>query len=272
MRLDAWLADAEARLAGAGIDSPRLEAQVLAGHILGQNRSWVLAHPDAEIDGGEALVRRAQGEPLAYILGWREFYGRRFSVAPGVLIPRHETEILIDAALEIISEHEITTAIDIGTGSGCLTITLKLERPELEVSAVDISEEALEIAKANARDLGADISFKRGDLLRGFTAKYGLIISNPPYIALGDPLPKDVADWEPPSALYAGEDGLAIYKRLAWEAPASIEPGGWMIVEMGDGMADAAVPHFDHAGWIVHRVEPDLDGMPRAAILQWPSA
>src|ERR1044072_4019884 len=181
---------ARERLEAAGIESPALEAQLLAGHVLLVDRTYVLTHPEEEFPelAGETLLQRREGqEPLAYILGEREFFGRRFRVGPGVLIPRQETETLVEAAME---QSDVQSVLDVGTGSGCIAITLKLERPEWEVTAVDISERALDIASDNAKLLGADVRYLLSD---GFASLLGesfdLIVTNPPYVGLHEALP-----------------------------------------------------------------------------------
>ena len=270
------VAACEARLLGAGVDTPRLDAQMLVAHALGVERTWVLAHGSDELAASQQMealcARRASREPLAYILGWREFFGRRFIVTPDVLIPRHETETLIDAAL---AEKHVREVLDIGTGSGCIALTLALERPEWSVTACDISQSALEVARENAARLlhvepllgqaRTKVRLLRSDLFAALEGlQFDLIVSNPPYVASDDPLPPEVKDHEPATALYADEGGLAVYRRLAEEAHRHLRAGGTLIVEVGDRQSGPVGMVFADAGWHVERTVNDLNGTPRA--------
>ncbi|MCW5936985.1 MAG: peptide chain release factor N(5)-glutamine methyltransferase [Fimbriimonadaceae bacterium] len=264
MTLGEWVVAAAGRLRRVGIERPDLEAQVLAAQATGRGRAWVLAHPESLAPpGADALLeRRMAHEPLAYIRGSRDFYGRVFRVAPGVLVPRQETETLVEAALGGLGGR----VLDVGTGSGCLAITLKLERPSWFVAAVDVSAAALRVARANAREHDAVVLFRHGDLFEPFAGmQFGLIVSNPPYIAEGAALPPDVSLYEPEVALYAGPDGLAIYRRLADEAAPYLMPWGRLLVELGDGMLEAVRGVFEPRGWVLQDVADDLGGVPRAA-------
>ena len=265
--LGEWLRAAEARLAAAGIDEGRLEAQVLAAHALGQERSWVLAHPESPVPEGleGLLARRESREPLAYIVGEREFYGRTFRVTPDVLIPRQETETLVEAALDGLG----AWVLDVGTGSGCLAVTIKLERPNWFVAGCDVSAGALRVARENARRHAAVVFFRRSDLTEAFAdQRFGVIVSNPPYIAEGTPLAPEVAGHEPGLALYSGPTGMEVYERLAQAAAAVLMPWGRLIVEVGDGMVDQVLATFGAQQWAVDEVRPDLSGQPRAAVFR----
>lgn len=269
MRLDEWLRNATTRLDLTGVDSPRLEAQVLAAHVLRVGRSWLIAHPDhdfPELAGEALLARRESREPLAYLVGYREFRGREFGVDPSVLIPRHETEELVEAALE----HEPRTTnrepqvLDLGTGSGILAVTLKLERPDWNVTAVDVSPEALATASANARFHGANVRFLLSD---GFEALLGesfdLIVSNPPYIGEDEELPPEIREWEPSTALFSGPTGLEFYALLANEAAAHLDDGGLLLLEIGHTQAKDVVALFEGAGWRHETTRRDLSGVER---------
>lgn len=262
MRCDEWISQAAERLERAGVPEPKLDAQLLAAHVLGQSRSWVLAHPEVPIERGEELLsRREQREPLAYILGWREFYGRRFIVEPGVLVPRQETETLIDAALNGMGGK----VLDIGTGTGCIAATVKLERPTWMVAACDISQTAVKLARRNAEALGAMIHVTKCDLFEGFSeTKFGLIVSNPPYIREGVELQAEVGRFEPSKALYGGADGLEVYRRLAHEAADHLMPWGRVIIEIGDGMEADVAGVFESAGWHLAESRKDMGGTVRA--------
>ncbi len=243
MTVGEWVRQATARLERAGIEAARLEAQLLAAHVELQDRSWVLAHPEAPLAEHAAeglLQRRESGEPLAYILGWREFYGRRFAVDRRVLIPRHETETLVEAALGFAGGR----VLDVCCGSGCVGLTLALERPEWRVVLSDVSPDALAVAERNRTDLRARATLVYCDLVGGLSGPFDLVVSNPPYVGRGDALPREVADFEPALALYAEEDGLHIYRRMAAELPRVMAPEGVLLTEIGDGMEDAVAGCF----------------------------
>ncbi|MCA2967951.1 MAG: peptide chain release factor N(5)-glutamine methyltransferase [Acidobacteriaceae bacterium] len=248
-----------------GIESPRLTAEVLLSRALGQDRVYLYAHPEAPlpelawIHFGRWLHERTQGKPLQYITREQEFYGRRFTVGPGVLIPRPETELIVELALR----NEPTTVLDIGTGSGILAITLALEweRPTV---ATDISAEALRIARANAEALGAPVQFVQADLAAAFAGhSFDAIVTNPPYVPAGDGpgLQREVRDWEPPTALFSGPDGLDHYRRLEPLCRRLLRPGGWLLGEFGYGQAAAIAELFQ--GWRAVELHADLAGTPR---------
>ena len=211
----------------------RLDAELILANSLGKDRVFLHAHPDYELSEKEErkadsnLERRANHEPIAYILGYKEFYGRKFTVSPDVLIPRPETEAIINLAKELKPQ----TILDVGTGSGCIAITLKLELPTSDVSAVDISPKALKIAEKNAADLGAKITFKESDLLSRVQDKYDLIVANLPYVDKNwDWLSPELA-YEPDLALYAKDTGLYDIKRLIRQAEAHLTKQGALILE-----------------------------------------
>lgn len=247
--------------------SPRLDAEMLAAHALRTERAVVLAHPEAELPdlAMEALLqRRERGEPLAYIVGWREFFGRRFEVRPGVLIPRQETETVVEACLKL---EGVRTVLDVGTGSGCIAVTLALERPDWELWAADVSEAALEIARRNTEALGAAVRFRRSDLFEAFHGRrFDLIVSNPPYVARDEELPLEVRAYEPHEALYADEAGTAVYRRLAEEAPGHLEPGGRLVVELGCRSLARVRELLETRGWRVDAVLKDLAGVGRCLV------
>lgn len=268
--LGSWLCQAAASLAEAGVDSPRLDAEMLAAHALERNRSWVLAHPEVAVEERALeglLARRLNREPLAYILGQKEFYGRMFAVGSAVLIPRPETEVVLEACLHHLRSVPSPRALDVGTGSGCLAVSISLERPDAAVTAVDLSPAALEVARCNADRLGARVEFLLSDLLSEVQARrFDLIVSNPPYIEPGTPLMPEVALHEPGIALYAGEGGLAVYRSLAEQAHELLNPGGVLVVEFGYGLDTLASRLFQSLGWNEVEVRPDLAGTPRAGV------
>jgi release factor glutamine methyltransferase len=219
----------------------RLEAQILFAHGLGVSRAWLIGHdrdtlsPDQESAVESLLRRRLAGEPVAYLLGEREFYGRPFRVTPDVLIPRPDTELLLELALARLPQDAAMNVLDIGVGSGAIAISLALERPRCRVTGVDLSEAALRVARANADALGAEVELQASD---GFDAlggrRFHLIVSNPPYIAAADPhLAQGDLRFEPPQALASGADGLHLIRRLIAQAPGYLESGGWLLLEHG---------------------------------------
>jgi len=264
MRLDEWLQSASARLEQVGIESARLESQVLAGHVLGVDRAWILAHGNSEapeLPLESVLARRLSREPLAYIVGSREFYGRPFHVRKGVLIPRQETETLVDAVLEHPGPAHV---LEIGVGSGCISLTLKLERPDWTVVGGDISIDALAIADSNRETLGADVLLVNSDCCNGFADHaFDIVVTNPPYVSTSDPLAPEIKDFEPPLALYADKDGLAFYERLSLDVLRVLKPGGTLLMELGAGQAAAVVKLFLDAGWRDPKIWKDLSGIDR---------
>ena len=210
----------------------RLDAELIIAHVLEKDRTFVHAHPDYEFTEVELAKiqsfadRRAQNEPLAYILGYKEFYGRKFTVTPDTLIPRPETEALISIAKHL----NPAKILDVGTGSGCIAVTLALELPKTEVDAADISEPALEIARQNAQNLGAKVHFFVSDLLKN-AEKYDLIVANLPYVDKNWDWLSPELDYEPESALYAEDGGLKLIKELIKQAPAHLKEGGYLLLE-----------------------------------------
>jgi release factor glutamine methyltransferase len=265
MTLQTALLQGHKLLEGAGLLAPRLTAEVLLAHAIGCQRSWLFAHSDEElkelwwIHYGRYLHQRMQGVPTQYITGTQEFFGRDFRVTKDVLIPRPETEHLIEAALKYPAE----TILDIGTGSGAIAVTLALES-KAKVFATDISAAALGVARQNSRFLKAKVDFLRCDLGSGLRAQaFDLVVSNPPYIAETDraKLQREVRDHEPSLALFGGDDGLAMYSRLVPEAARLLKPGGRLMVELGLGSLDPVRGMLRE--WRGIEVIPDLAGIPR---------
>ncbi len=254
---------AAALLADCGL--PRREARALLAHVLEVRREQLIAHPQTPIAPADAqrfsalVARRHAGEPCAYLLGSCEFYGRAFTVSASVLVPRPETELLIDLALQRLAGRTAPRVLDLGTGSGCIAITLALERPDAEVSAVDVSRDALDVACANALALGARVDLRPSDWFSAVAGQFDLIVANPPYIAAGDPHLAGLVH-EPLRALTDHADGLACLRNIAAAAPSHLVPGGWLMVEHGydqapavrrlfaaDGLTDISTAH-DAAG------------------------
>jgi release factor glutamine methyltransferase len=264
-----------ARLRDAGFTpaDADLDAGVIARGLLGWSLADWLSRRDNEADAAftnqfDALIgRRATHEPVAYLLGTREFYGRPFAVQPGVLIPRPETELLVEVALEWVEATEARLIADVGTGSGCVAITLALEHPGLSIIATDRSPEALAIAKANADALGptSAVEWRETDLLAGVTGPLDLIVSNPPYVPERDraSLSADVRDFEPSLALFAGDDGLDVVRRLIPQAISRLRPGGALIMEVGEGQWPAVTTLLEQSGCVSVDWHVDLQGIPR---------
>lgn len=235
----------------------------MAAHVLRVDRTWILVHGDEafnELAGESLLSRRLQSEPLAYILGAREFYGRSFLVRPGVLIPRHETETAVELALEFCRPGALV--LDIGTGSGCIAATLALEEPGLVVTAAEISEGALAVAVENFARLGANVELVGGDVFETIHRRYDLIVSNPPYISRSEVLAAEVGIYEPEAALFADENGLAFYRRLAERAGDWLLPEGVLVVEIGYDQAESVPEIFRE--WTLVKSKSDLIGHVRA--------
>lgn len=256
-----------------------LDAQVLLAHLMDKTRTWVVAHPEAEVPKeleetiGAWLKRLEAGEPLAYLLGYREFYGRRFEVTPQVLIPRPETELLVERALKWLRANpRRRRAADVGTGSGCIAVSLAAEIPDLQVLATDISLPALRVARRNALKHGVAerIRWLQCDLLSPSPSKtyypprFDLICANLPYIP-APLLPQlEVARYEPRLALNGGEDGLALIRRLLEQVPRWIAPGGLVLLEIeaSQGMAALSIAYDTFSSAQIH-LYPDLAGHDR---------
>lgn len=265
MTVREWLVQAQARL--AGVDSPKLEAELLLAHAVGQSRTWLHAHGDVELRfsslADALLERRLSSEPLAYILGYREFYGRKFLVGPGVLIPRHETELLVDVALKAI-DRGASQVLDLGSGSGAIGVTVKLERPQVQVTLADDSRDAFKCSKRNSQALRAAVRLVRSDLFSNLEGeRFDLVVSNPPYIGRTELLPDEVVLHEPEEALFAGEDGFAILRRIAEEAADHLTEMGELWLEVGYRQADAVRRIYDPAGWSFLGSREDLLGHER---------
>ncbi|HUS19669.1 MAG TPA: peptide chain release factor N(5)-glutamine methyltransferase, partial [Terriglobales bacterium] len=251
MNVGEALAYAVERLSAEPIGPPRMAAETLLMHVLGRDRAFVVAHRDEELTAAqverfrECVSRRASGEPLQYITGHQEFWGVDLKVTPAVLIPRPETEHLVEAAVTKVRElkWEKPRIVDVGTGSGCIALAVKSELPEADVHAVDISHEALAVAQQNAERLKLYVEFGQSDLLSDFRGtKFDMVLSNPPYVGRTEweKVQKEVREHEPDVAVFAGEHGIEIYRRLIPQAQAALKPGGWLMMEIGYSM-EAAV-------------------------------
>lgn len=282
MTLAECAADAARRLAAAGIsaEESRRDAVLLARSRLGWGagtwltRSHELVPSDFVEPFATLVERRARREPLAYITGEREFYGRPFSVTADVLIPRQETELLVEQALACLRElrdpatGDAAEVLDVGTGSGCVAVTVALEAPAVRVLATDMSAKALHVARTNAERLGvADrIDFRIASLAGEAAAAFDLVVANPPYVpeADRDSLAPEVRDYEPAAALFAGPDGLDVIRQLVPSAGNALRPGGWLVMEIGYGQADAVRRLLDTTGRFSDvRLVDDLRSIPR---------
>ncbi len=269
MTLQTALAQGTALLDDGGIPVARLTAEVLLSFALQKEREFLYAHSGDELSEnawihyGRYLHQRLGGMPTQYITGRQEFYGREFRVTPDVLIPRPETEHLVEAALERISPED--AVLDVGTGSGAIAVTLAIERPGINVVASDISEAALRVAAANAERHQARVAFTCGDLTAAFAAEsVDVLVSNPPYVPLtgAEGLQREVRDYEPKVALFGGETGTEIYRRLATDALRVLRPGGWLLLELGYNSEERVRAMLD-GRWKDVRSGPDLAGIPR---------
>lgn len=254
----------------------RLDARLLVQHVAGCTHADLIARPEvvltpAQIAHLDALVlRRAAGEPLAYILGSTGFHGREFSVSPAVLIPRPETEVLVEMALDRLRGRGAPTVADLGTGSGIVAISLALECPAARVSAVELSSQALQVAQANATRLGAQVAFHAGSWFEPLAARcFDLVVSNPPYVAYGDPhLERDGLPFEPLGALTDGVpegDGLDCIRTIVRQAPDHLHPGGWLLFEHGYDQGAASRNLLAAAGFKNVLTQTDLAGIDRVS-------
>jgi len=254
-------------LSAAGVDTPRLDAEVLLAHALGVDRTALVVDRDLRVEGPavrafqDAVRRRSVGrEPVAYITGVKGFRHIDLHVDGRVLIPRPDTETLVEAALDLPRGARV---IDVGTGSGAVALALKDERPDLDVTGTDASPGALAVARANAARLGLDVRFREADLLDG-AGEVDAVLSNPPYVEDGAPLQPEIERHEPPAALYAGADGLAVIRRLAAQAGASA--ARLLALEVGMGQADEVAVVLRDAGFATTETRRDLAGIERVVI------
>jgi len=269
------LQQGEARLhAGPHPERARLDAETLMLHLIGKNRAWLLAHLEDEFGGcksigySQQIERRLAGEPIQYITGECEFYGLSFSVNRDVLIPRQETEHVVEKVLELASLLVGPRLVDVGTGSGAIAIALAHESPGAKVTATDVSDAALRVARRNAERTGVAerIRFLEGDLLKPVAAEqFEFVVSNPPYVATDDraSLALEVRDHEPDVALFAGSNGLDIYRRLVPAAYRVLVAGGFAVFEIGYGQAEAVAELFSAAGFVDIEFAKDLQGVDR---------
>ncbi|XOZ33686.1 peptide chain release factor N(5)-glutamine methyltransferase [Halomonadaceae bacterium KBTZ08] len=271
-RVDTLLDDAACRLEAAGVLNAVGEARMLLAHQLGCSPSRFRIWPEAMVGDDDAetfrslVAARAGGRPLAYITGEREFWSLPLKVTPATLIPRPDTETLVEAALACSLPNE-ASVLDVGTGSGAVALALAQERPQWRVTASEASSEALAVAESNASALGLKVAFVKGETLAPFEgADWDLIVSNPPYIRDGDPhLTQGDLRYEPQGALAAGADGLAVIRPLVAGALQCLKPGGWLLLEHGYDQADEVAELLAGAGFGACFMQRDLAGNPRVS-------
>lgn len=275
------LEEAVTKLRDAGVETPILDAEVMLAHVLDRSRTDLLTHPElqpapeAVAQSQQWIARRSLREPLSYITGEREFYGLTFEVTPAVLIPRQETEILVEAALSVLQKLETPMVADIGLGSGCVAVAIAVSLPTALIYGTESSPEALAVARRNAERLGvADrVRFLEGDLLSPVSRmRFDMIVSNPPYIPSGEfeCLQPEVSKYEPREALHGGPDGLDVHRRLAAESPAYLKPGGSIAVEVGVGQSRTVEAMLQENGFGNVRFVQDYAGIERVVIGERP--
>jgi release factor glutamine methyltransferase len=263
----------------AGVAEARREAGSLLEYVIAKDRTFLISHAEDLLSEEElkrfenAIERRAAGEPAQYITGTQDFFGRAFRVSADVLIPRPETELLVEAALEVMKPDSVIC--DVGTGSGCIAITLLCERRDARAVAIDISEAALNVARQNAREHSVQerIDFVLSDCFSALiedVSEFGLIVSNPPYVAAKalPGLQREVRDHEPLVALSPGADGLSVIRRLLNDSPRFLHENGYLLMEIGFDQGETIQQLVDPNVWTLKEIRPDLQGIPRIVILQ----
>jgi len=266
------------------VPSPRLNAELLMTFVLARERSYLYAHPERELTADEqsryeeVIRERARGCPTQYITGHQEFWGLDLLVSPAVLIPRPETEHVVETVLELVREYPFEgpgrlKLLDVGTGSGCIALALASELPHAEIHACDISDEALEIARINAARLalGGRVLFRKSDLLSVYAGdQFNFVISNPPYVGDvdADKVQKQVREFEPSIAVFSGHEGLDVYRRLVPQASEALHRGGWFVAEIGFSEEEKVRDLL--ARWTEVHVTADLQGIPRVVAARKP--
>ncbi|HST20001.1 MAG TPA: peptide chain release factor N(5)-glutamine methyltransferase [Blastocatellia bacterium] len=268
------------QLQSSSVDEARRTAGVLLCHLLGIDRTHLLTKSDQQIEEPDyqsylqLIERRATGEPLQYITGHQEFYGLDFIVTPAVLIPRPETEFLVEQVIKLSGESHLIAPliVDVGTGSGCIAVAIATSRPNAKIIATDVSTAALAVAQKNAErnSVGQRIEFLEGNLLeplfgRGLELSVDILASNPPYVEEGRPelVQREVHDWEPHTALFGGADGLNFYRRLLADGLKYVKPGGYLVCEIGYTQLDVISDMIAGPSWELIEAISDLQGIPR---------
>ncbi|HVP63792.1 MAG TPA: peptide chain release factor N(5)-glutamine methyltransferase [candidate division Zixibacteria bacterium] len=281
MTLKQALAQAVETLTRNDVGSPRMNAEVLLMFVLNCDRAYLYAHSERELSEAEAtrydecIARRSSGIPSQYITGHQEFWGLDLIVSPAVLIPRPETEHIIEVVLELLKQHPVERPriVDVGTGSGAIALALAQSIPSADVLAVDLSREALDLAQANAARLQLErVRFAQSDVLTNvdLDASFDFVVSNPPYVALSeaDKVQDVVKKFEPKMAVFAGEHGLDVIQKLIPQSRAALKPGGWIVMEIGFSMSEAVMALLSE--WNDVHAVPDLAGIPRVIVARKP--
>jgi release factor glutamine methyltransferase len=282
MRISDVLADARQRLSNSSVAEAPREASSLLVFALGRDRTFLITNPDYELTPEESLrfeefiARRARREPFQYITGRQEFFGLDFRVTPDVLIPRPETELLVEAAIRILEPQPHSRFCEIGVGSGCISISMLRSLPGWTALGLEVSPEAAAVAKLNADTFGVSDRFdvKVSDLFEaGGKERFAMIVSNPPYVPLDDmaTLQQEVGRFEPRAALTDESDGLSIIRRIVEQAPEFLSPGGWLLLEIGFGQHEKVAAMFDPESWPAVELLPDLQGIPRTVVARFSS-
>jgi release factor glutamine methyltransferase len=271
------------RLTEAGVAHPDLDAELLLRHVMDWDRVRLVTEGQSELPAGVearflSLVEgRARRRPLQHLTGTQHFWRHEFLVSPDVLIPRPETEVLVESALDLLRELGRPLIVDVGTGSGCIALSLAAERPDAEVHAVDVSPAALAVARENAHRLGLDgrVRFHEGDLLEPvapLAGRIALVASNPPYVSPAElpGLMAEVRDHEPRVALVPPQEPYSVYRRLAVQAATALAPGGWLVTEIGVEMDREVARICEAAGLAVQTIVPDLRSIPRTVLARKP--
>jgi release factor glutamine methyltransferase len=263
-----------ARAAGIG----RLDAQVLLGHVLGRPRAWLIAHDDEPVELAAAaemarlMQQRARGVPVAYLVGEREFHGLMLKIRPDVLVPRPETEGLVDWVLELFDRSVPARVADLGTGSGAIALALRHRRPLMRVTAVDVDPGAMSVARDNAARLRLELECLQGRWFAPLAGRrFDCVVSNPPYVDADDPHLHALGS-EPLLALSPGPDGLAALREIIQAAPAHLEPGAWLLLEHGSDQAPAVQQMLVEHGFVDIATRADLAGLPRCTGGRWQAA
>ncbi|MEO5949033.1 MAG: peptide chain release factor N(5)-glutamine methyltransferase [Candidatus Saccharimonas sp.] len=253
-----WIADATRQLEAIHTPSARLDAELILAHTLHKPRTWLHAHGEAALSDQRSRIAdarlqlRLEHVPVAYIIGHKEFYGRLFRVTPATLVPRPESETIIELLAQLITPNH-TRLLDVGTGSGCLGITVKLEHPSLQVTLSDISQSAIAVARGNAEILRAEVKCIRSDLLDDISTEFDIILANLPYVDRSWDTPPDLAH-EPAHALYADDGGLALIKKLLIQATKHLSHSGYMVLEADPGQHNSIISFADAQGYKVKLV------------------
>ena len=279
MNIAAAIANAAAVLEDAGIPEPRREASSLLAFVIKEDAAFLIAHSDDSLAAPYKMMfdacvrRRAKHEPFQYIVGRQEFYGLDFDVTPDVLIPRPETEILVEKAIDLLSHIDTPRFYDLGVGSGCISVSIVHSIKTASGVGVDISGKALFVATRNAEtnNVADRLTLRQGDLFDGLNERFHMIVSNPPYIPAAElaALQPEVRDFEPHTALSGGDDGLDIIRRIVTGAPEFLETQGYLLLEIGFDQAGTVVDLFDQTLWQPPETVPDLQQIPRIVVARF---